>query len=167
MEQHDNSHHDHDGITEDREQRPPVYFNVLFFGLIIWGVAFMAFYLLSGWSSEAEFEQKMAAHQGQPQQQSVASASEPAKEQPAEKTETAAVQPDGAALYVQRCAMCHGADAKGGMGPDLTAAEYIYGKSPEVIKESISAGRNNGMPAFGNQFSEAEIQALVDYLTAL
>ena len=30
MEQHDNGHHDYDGITEDREQSAPVYFNVLF-----------------------------------------------------------------------------------------------------------------------------------------
>lgn len=165
MEQHDNSHHDHDGIIEDREQRPPVYFNVLFYGLIIWGVAFMAFYLLSGWSSDAEFEQKMAAYEEQHKQQSAAPAPEPAKEeQPAVAT---AAQPDGAALYGQRCAMCHGADAKGGMGPDLTAAEYIYGKTPDAIRESIAAGRDNGMPAFGNQLSDAELQALVDYLTTL
>ena len=46
-----------DGIVEDREQAPPVYFTILFYGLIIWGVAFMAFYLLSGWSAEAEFQE--------------------------------------------------------------------------------------------------------------
>ena len=51
-----------DGIVEDREKAPPVYFNVLFYGLIIWAVAFMSFYLLSGWSSDAEFKEKMAIH---------------------------------------------------------------------------------------------------------
>lgn len=54
-----------DGIVENREQPPPVYFNVLFYGLIIWGVIFMAYYLFSGWSSDAEFQQKMATHQEQ------------------------------------------------------------------------------------------------------
>ena len=58
-----NEHHDFDGITENREQRPPVYFTVLFYGLIVWGVAFCAFYLLSGWSSDSEFQAKMQAHQ--------------------------------------------------------------------------------------------------------
>jgi len=54
-----------DGIVEDRQQAPPVYFNILFYGLIIWGVIFMAYYLFSGWSSDAEFQQKMTTHQEQ------------------------------------------------------------------------------------------------------
>jgi cytochrome c oxidase cbb3-type subunit 3 len=54
-----------DGIVENREQSPPVYFNILFYGLIIWGVIFMAYYLFSGWSSEAEFQEKMATHKEQ------------------------------------------------------------------------------------------------------
>ena len=58
----DNSDHTYDGIREDREQKPPAYFNLLFYGLIIWGVIFCAYFLLSGWSSQDEFKEKMAAH---------------------------------------------------------------------------------------------------------
>ena len=54
-----------DGIVEDRQQAPPVYFNILFYCLIIWGVIFMAYYLFSGWSSDAEFQQKMTTHKEQ------------------------------------------------------------------------------------------------------
>lgn len=63
IDQHTDEHAD--GITENRKQAPPLYFNVLFYGLIIWGVIFMAYYLLSGWSSHQEFEQKMEIHQQQ------------------------------------------------------------------------------------------------------
>ncbi len=56
-------HHDYDGISEDTERRPPLYFLVLFYGLIIWGVAYSAFYLFSGWSSAGEFQAKMQAHE--------------------------------------------------------------------------------------------------------
>ncbi|HEB51051.1 MAG TPA: hypothetical protein ENI89_10625 [Desulfobulbus sp.] len=52
-----------DGIRENRENRPPVYFNILYYGLIVWAVLFMAYYLLSGWSSHDEFQAKMKAHQ--------------------------------------------------------------------------------------------------------
>jgi len=52
-----------DGIKENRENKPPAYFTILFFGLIIWGVLFMAYYLFSGWSSHDEFQEKMSAHQ--------------------------------------------------------------------------------------------------------
>ena len=51
-----------DGIN-DQHEKPPVYFNILFYGLIIWGVLFMGYYLMSGWSSHNEFQEKMDAHQ--------------------------------------------------------------------------------------------------------
>lgn len=50
-----------DGI-KDSHKNPPFYFNLLFYGLIIWGVIFSAYYLFSGWSSQGEFSQKMAVH---------------------------------------------------------------------------------------------------------
>ncbi len=52
-----------DGIKERKGTKPPIYFNVLFYGLIVWGVLFMGYYLFSGWSSHGEFQEKMAAHQ--------------------------------------------------------------------------------------------------------
>jgi len=54
-----------DGIREDRQTKPPAYFNILFYGLIIWGILFCGYYLFSGWSSHGEFQEKMAAHQEQ------------------------------------------------------------------------------------------------------
>ena len=54
-----------DGIKENKEGKPPVYFNILFYGLILWGVIFMGYYLFSGWSSHDEFQEKMSAHQEQ------------------------------------------------------------------------------------------------------
>ncbi|WP_020676357.1 cbb3-type cytochrome c oxidase N-terminal domain-containing protein [Geopsychrobacter electrodiphilus] len=63
IDQHTDEHAD--GIVEDRKQAPPIYFNILFYGLIVWGVIFMAYFLLSGWSSHQEFAQKMKIHQNQ------------------------------------------------------------------------------------------------------
>lgn len=54
-----------DGIKENRENKPPAYFNLLYYGLIIWGIIFMGYYLLSGWSSQGEFQEKMKDHQEQ------------------------------------------------------------------------------------------------------
>ena len=52
-----------DGIQENRENKPPAYFNILFYGLIIWGIIFCGYYLFSGWSSHGELQEKMTAHQ--------------------------------------------------------------------------------------------------------
>ena len=181
-------HHDYDGITENREQRPPVYFTVLFYGLIIWAVAFCAFYLLSGWSSDAEFQAKLKAHEARGQgavaapAATAASAVKPAEPAPAPPqapqpavapaaiaaVPVTAAKPDAKALFAEKCAMCHGADAKGGFGPNLTAKDYEYGKTRQAIFLSISQGRaNNKMPAFEAQLKREEIYALADYLLTL
>jgi len=63
MSSESNLTHTYDGIREDREQKPPSYFNLLYYGLILWGIAFSAYFLLSGWNSHDEFKEKMAVHQ--------------------------------------------------------------------------------------------------------
>lgn len=55
-----------DGIKEGHADLP-VYYKVLYGGLVIWGALFIGYFLLSGWSSSAEFERKMAVHQEQVQ----------------------------------------------------------------------------------------------------
>jgi len=174
-------HDDHaDGIVEDRKQSPPVYFNILFYGLILWAIGFCGYYLFSGWSSAQEFQDKMSAHTAQYQPmapQNPVSAAKvqagkdlAAKVQAAAKPTAAAMESnrdiDPKALFAARCAGCHGADAKGGYGPDLTG-DYKFGKTSDDIKASITNGREGKMPKFGGQLSEDEIEALANYLLKL
>jgi len=162
-------HEDHaDGIVEDRKQSPPIYFQILFFGLILWGVVFCGYYLFSGWSSSQEFQEKMEAHNAA---YLPAAPQNPVPAPKAQaKTAVAATAANGetdpAALFATKCAGCHGADGKGGYGPDLSG-DYKFGKTPEAIKISISEGREGKMPAFGSQLSAAEIDALAGYLLKL
>jgi len=149
-----------DGIVENRDTKPPVYFNVLFLGLIIWGVIFMAYYLFSGWSSHAEFQAKMEVHQ---QQVAKATPSAAAALAHPEKFNLEA----GRKIFASNCAMCHGAEGEGGIGPDLTAATYRYGRSEEAVRESIAKGRPNGMPAFGAQLSGGDLANIVGFVLAL
>lgn len=159
----DPNHEEHaDGIVEDREKAPPVYFTVLFYGLIIWGVAFMAFYLLSGWSSDAELREKMAIHKGEPlvEEKAAAVAPEP------KAAQVAATTADGPTLYKKHCAGCHGANGKGAFGPDLSA-DYQYGKNTMAVQESIASGRPGNMPGFAQKLSQEEIETLTEYILSL
>jgi cytochrome c oxidase cbb3-type subunit 3 len=162
----DPRHEEHaDGIVEDRKKSPPVYFNILFYGLIIWGVAFMSFYLLSGWSSDAEFLEKMAAHKGEaPAQQQVATP--PATTPAPAVAEAPAAVAGGQELYAKYCSSCHGAEGKGGFGPDLSG-EYKYGKTSTAVEESITFGRPGNMPAFEKKLSSGEIKALAEFILSL
>ena len=65
------------------------------------------------------------------------------------------------------CAGCHGYDAAGGMGPDLTDTEWRYGGTPIDIYKSIYEGRPQGMPAWGNALPPQSIWQLVAYLQSL
>jgi len=155
MSNSDQSHESHaDGIVE-AGQKAPIYFYLLFFGLIAWGVIFMAYYLFSGWSSGSEFEEKMTAHTAIYNPAAATAA-------PAAQTTTSAAT-DATALFASNCSGCHGEDGKGGFGSDLSSSAYKYGKGTDSVKSSIADGRGGRMPAFGSQLSAAEIDALTEY----
>jgi len=168
LDKHEHKHavHEFDGIIENRVSKPPVYFTVLFYGLIIWGVAFMSFYLLSGWSSDAEFKEKMAIHKGeQPTQQETVSPAPATQEAPA-TTPATVVAADGPTLFKKHCAGCHGANGKGAFGPDLSG-EYKYGKTSMAVQESISFGRPKNMPGFEQKLTQEEIETLTEFVLSL
>jgi cytochrome c oxidase cbb3-type subunit 3 len=154
----DPHHEEHaDGIVEDRKQAPPAYFNILFYGLIAWGVVFIAYFLLSGWSSHDEFAEKMAAHTGTPVATQAATAA-PTEAEPAT---------NGAALFAANCAGCHGAKGEGGFGPDLTADTFKYGRTADAVRESITDGRPKNMPGFNGRLTQGEIATLTAFVINL
>lgn len=84
-------------------------------------------------------------------------------EAPADET----VAVDGAAVYGQRCASCHGADATGGgTGPAL--AGRVVDKFPDIDDQIavVSDGRR-GMPGFGDRLTPEEIEAVVEFTRSL
>ncbi len=83
----------------------------------------------------------------------------------------AADQPDGAAIYKQKCSMCHGAEGKGFAAiktPDFTDPKWQAGTTDKQIVEIIKNGKKDtAMPAFGDKLTEEEIQALLSYIRSL
>ena len=90
---------------------------------------------------------------------SASSASNGASEQPA------AV--DGAAVYANRCASCHGSDGGGALGPQLSDGRAAQ-RFPNIADQiGVIADGRGGMPAFGSRLSEAEIKAVAEYTRTL
>ena len=80
----------------------------------------------------------------------------------------AAAIAQGHRLFISmNCAGCHGYDAKGNMGPNLTDAYWRYGGTPSAIYNSIYEGRPQGMPAWGRAIPAHDIWEIVAYLQAL
>ena len=76
----------------------------------------------------------------------------------------------GAELFAQQCVACHGADGTGNpmMGaPNLTNKSWLYGSSEATIIETVTHGRTNQMPAFGDFLGEDKVHLLAAYVLSL
>ena len=84
---------------------------------------------------------------------------------------------EGARLFLQQCATCHGQTGRGDgpaartlnpKPPALADASVMGGVSPEMAFRKISVGvTGTAMPAFGSQLSESQRWNLVAYVTGL
>lgn len=76
----------------------------------------------------------------------------------------------GQRLFLTYCAQCHGSDARGAKGfPNLTDKDWLWGGSPEAIKESIIKGRDAMMPAKGVKpdLDAEQIKDLANYVRSM
>ncbi len=73
---------------------------------------------------------------------------------------------DGAKLYQQHCAACHGAEREGGAGPNLADSIWLKAKPNEAsLSQFIAQGSIAlGMPAWKDQLSSGQIKAVAQYL---
>lgn len=71
----------------------------------------------------------------------------------------------GQAVFVNNCAGCHGADARGALGfPNLADDDWLFGGTPEAIVATITHGRLNQMPGFSAALQQEQLQALLDFV---
>lgn len=69
----------------------------------------------------------------------------------------------GRRLFTAACASCHGADARGAIGPGL----YHLGLPDARVETVIRNGVKGRMPAFGRKYQELQVRALVAYIRSL
>lgn len=82
-------------------------------------------------------------------------------------------QTTGADTFKAKCAMCHGEDGLGNTPVGKSVGVVSY-KSPEALKLSNAAmtaivknGKNNKMPAFNGQLTDAQIKDVLQYIRTL
>ena len=69
---------------------------------------------------------------------------------------------DGAAIFGQRCAGCHGGDGSGGIGPRLAGGRVVADFPDPQDQIAVVTNGRGGMPAFGERLSPEEIAAVVE-----
>jgi cytochrome c6 len=80
---------------------------------------------------------------------------------------SSAVAQDAAATYKAKCAMCHGADGKGGkMGTRDFASPEVKAETDAQVEETIAKGKGK-MPSYAGKLKDTEIKYLVAYIRSL
>jgi cytochrome c oxidase cbb3-type subunit 3 len=159
--------HDFDGISE-LDNPPPPWFMYLFYTTILFGVVYMVRYQWTGQGlrQEQEYAVEMKAASAR-EQAMLANAAEKVDETNvtliSDKSKIASM----AAVYVKNCAVCHGKNAEGLVGPNLTDEYWIYGGDIKNLFKTIRHGTPNGMQKFEGVLKPSQIQLIASYVLSL
>ncbi len=78
---------------------------------------------------------------------------------------SACAQPNGAELYQQYCATCHGADLNGGNSGSLIDGVWQFGAAENYRFRNIKFGITHlGMPSYDGVLKDDEIKAILQYV---
>ncbi len=185
--------HEFDGI-EELNNPLPKWWTYMFFATFIWSVYYLAAYPglgnwegLGKWTSSNQgitslaeskeaTEQALANGENVQLDQEFIAADErfgPIFESFAKQDIETLVKDEkaleiGQRLFSQNCAQCHGSDARGGQGfPNLTDNDWLYGGSPDKIKETLLYGRVAAMPPWGDALGEQGIKEMTAHVLSL
>lgn len=74
----------------------------------------------------------------------------------------------GRQIFQQNCVACHGPQAKGLIGPNLTDSTWIHGGKPEQIVNTITNGvKVKGMPTWGPVLGQEKIANVASFVISL
>lgn len=157
--------HVYDGIEEYDNPLPKWWFQLFLYSLIF-GIIYMIWYPgvwagIGGWTSTGELK----ANQEDAQEQ-YAESYGVFTQMPVEELvyDNRAIKM-GTRLFANNCAVCHGADGGGNFGiPNLTDNDWLYGGSPETIRETLIGGRAGNMPAWGPIIGEERVAQVTEYV---
>jgi cytochrome c oxidase cbb3-type subunit 3 len=152
-----------DGIDEN-DNPIPLWFNVGFYGSLVFGVLYILWYGLSGWSQVAQYDAELA-RRSERLAALRAAAPPPPTENPF-RGDAAAVA-EGKQVFETICLACHLADGRGLVGPSLVDPYWKYGHDDAALFQTVSEGRPAGMPPWGAQLGADKIWKVLAYMETL
>lgn len=160
--------HDFDGITE-LDNPTPAWFNVLFYGSILFGAAYLLNYHVFKWSPLQDEEYVIEMKAAEEQKASfLAKAGNLIDENSVKVNSDPAIIAAGKAVYMQNCVACHVADGGGSVGPNLTDEYWIHGGTINSIFKTIKYGvPEKGMIAWEKTLTAKQTSDLSNFILSL
>jgi cytochrome c oxidase cbb3-type subunit 3 len=157
--------HSYDGIHEFDNDLPP-WWKYSFYATVIFGIAYLLHYhvLDTGKLQTAEYAVEM-------EEAALLSANEVsdpnAKTDFKILTEAPAIE-SGKTVFAQNCAACHGKNAEGIVGPNLTDKYWLHGGDVNDIFKTIKFGvTSKGMVAWDKKLSKDQTLQVASYILSL
>ncbi|WP_242920185.1 c-type cytochrome [Pontibacter liquoris] len=159
------SNHDFDGIQEYDNDLPP-WWKTMFYVSIVFAIGYMLYYHVfhTGALQEEEYAQEM---------QQAALFSAKANNDPNAKTDykvltDATALENGKKTFIQNCAACHGQEAQGGVGPNLTDEYWLHGGDVNEVFHTVKFGvPAKGMVAWQGKLGKDQILEVSSYILSL
>jgi cytochrome c oxidase cbb3-type subunit 3 len=162
--------HELDGIKE-YDNPMPGWLMAILWGSLIFSAAYLMFYALSFGEGTMEAEYRQQTQQAVSSVQAYFDANPLIPPRPTELLSGArnqAVLDAGASRFARSCSPCHGEQAQGLIGPNLTDDHWLHGGSVEQIFQTVAKGwPAKGMPPWGRTLKPEELSALVSYVRSI
>ena len=157
--------HDYDGITEYDNDLPP-WWKYGFYFTIVFAIGYMGYYHVAnaGQLQLAEYETEM--------RQATLLVSADADDPNKLTTYTALTAPAdlaaGKTIFATNCAPCHGANAEGKVGPNLTDEFWLHGGEINHVYKTIKYGvTSKGMVAWKGKLAAKQLLQVASYIESL
>jgi cytochrome c oxidase cbb3-type subunit III len=159
--------HEFDGIRE-LDNRIPPWFTLLFLGTIVFGAVYLVDYHVLGTSKlmAGEYDEEMAAAAFQ---RRILLASEGTiDEAKLTRLTDAASIGRGGEQFKKYCVSCHGPEAGGAIGPNLTDDYWIHGGGIRNVYTTVKMGvPAKGMISWQLVFTPKQIQEIASFVLSL
>lgn len=160
--------HKYDGIEELDNPTPP-WFMGLFYGTIAIGVVYLLVYHVVGTGDVMveEYTQEVAIAEKQ-REIYLTQVAGSINENTVTLTKDAKDLDAGKTLFNQYCTACHGQNAEGVVGPNLTDEYWLHGGTIKAVYHTIMEGvPDKGMIAWKKQLNPLQIQQVASYILTL
>ncbi len=160
--------HSYDGIRELDNNLPP-WWKWGFYFTIAWGLIYLVHFhvLKTGDSQEQEYIASVKAAD-EAQKIRMESMADMITPENVKQLADASTLSDGKDIFNKNCTACHGQNLEGGVGPNLTDANWIHGGGIKNVFKTITNGVPlKGMISWKTQLSPKTIQAVASYILSM
>ena len=158
--------HDYDGIHELDNNLPP-WWKYGFYLTIIWSVFYLGYYHVAGGPlSLDEYAADMERAKAETEEYVRKNASN-VDENNIVLADAAGIN-EGKNIFTTNCVTCHGKNAEGTVGPNLSDEYWIHGGSLGEVFKSVKYGwPAKGMKSWSSDLTPVDMKNVVSYINSL